>query len=88
MLVFRGFFSLSYNPVLQGSEGVYLREMSGICRHSAPPRTFQVIPLLTYFTILSALRGIGLKFLRELVGEHRGAPGTDRDGERNEMGMK
>lgn len=64
MLVFRGFFSLSYNPVLQGSEGVYLREMSGICRHSAPPRTFQVIPLLTYFTILSALRGIGLKFLR------------------------
>lgn len=49
MLVFRVFFSLSYDPVLQGSEGVYLREMSGICRYSAPPRTFQSYSLAHIF---------------------------------------
>lgn len=79
MLVFRGFFSLSYNPVLQGSEGVYLREMSGICRHSGPSRLFPCSHTSPSFLHLEEL----VSNSSELMGEHRGAPSTDWDGERN-----
>lgn len=50
MLALRGLgFFLSYDPVLQVGEGVYLREMSGIFRCSAPVGTFQDYSLTHIF---------------------------------------